>query len=317
MDDPRYQQLQDLFHAAADLPPADRDAFLASVPPELLPDLLSLLHEDANTSPLLQQGIAPAIAQSLDPLPDAFLHRAFGPYRLERLLGEGGMGLVFLARRDDLGSTAAIKILRDAWLSPARRERFLLEQQTLAELRHPSIAALYDADTLPDGTPWFAMEFVDGLPITDFCEQNNAPLAQRLQLFRGVCEAVQHAHRHAIIHRDLKPSNILVTPAGAVKLLDFGIAKQISPAAAPLTRTAVQLHTPAYAAPEQKTGAPTGIYTDVYGLGAVFYQLLTGQLPSSEDTPRPSSHRHHGRHHHLCRVSRGGGSGGGGGRRPA
>ena len=138
----------------------------------------------------------------------------FGPYRITSMLGEGGMGVVYLAERADLGSQAAIKILRDAWLSPARRERFAAEQRTLAQLNHPSIARLYDADTLPDGTPWFVMEYVEGVPLTEYCDTHASPIAERLRLFREVCEAVQHAHRHAIIHRDLKPSNILVTADG-------------------------------------------------------------------------------------------------------
>jgi eukaryotic-like serine/threonine-protein kinase len=117
-------------------------------------------------------------------------------------------------------------MLRDAWLSPARRERFHSEQRTLARLNHPAIARLFDADTLPDGTPYIVMEYVEGEPITEHCRAG-APLAERLRLFRQVCEAVRHAHAHAIIHRDLKPSNVLVTADGAVKLLDFGIARQL------------------------------------------------------------------------------------------
>ena len=182
---------------------------------------------------------------------------SFGPYRLGEMLGEGGMGVVYLAERADLGSKAAIKILRDAWLSPARRERFAAEQRTLAQLNHPSIARLYDADTLSDGTPWFVMEYVEGLPLTAYCDTHTSTIAERLGLFRNVCEAVQHAHRHAIIHRDLKPSNILVSADGAVKLLDFGIAKQLESLEADVTRTGFRVMTPAYAAPEQvKLGMP-------------------------------------------------------------
>ncbi|HEX4595814.1 MAG TPA: protein kinase, partial [Bryobacteraceae bacterium] len=194
---------------------------------------------------------------------------------------EGGMGVVYLAERADLHSQIAIKVLRDAWLSPARRERFTTEQQTLAQLNHPSIARLYDADTLPDGTPWFVMEYVAGLPLTEFCREHRSSIEQRLKLFRAVCEAVQHAHLHAIIHRDLKPSNILVTGDGAVKLLDFGIAKQLDTLDAPAdqTRTALRIMTPAYAAPEQIRGERAGVYTDIYALGVILYELLAGRLP--------------------------------------
>ncbi|MCK6478505.1 MAG: serine/threonine protein kinase, partial [Phycisphaerales bacterium] len=156
-------------------------------------------------------------------------------------------GAVYLGTRADLGSVAAIKILRDASLSPSRRERFAVEQRTLAQLSHPNIAQLYDADTLPDGTPWFAMEYVEGLPLTAYCEARQSSLRGRLLLFRAVCEAVQHAHSQAVIHRDLKPSNILVRNDGTVKLLDFGIAKHLAEfdLEGDQTRTGLRLLTPA------------------------------------------------------------------------
>src|SRR6185503_18453491 len=122
----------------------------------------------------------------------------------------GGMGVVFLAERTDLHSQAAIKILRDAWLSPARRQCFATEQRTLASLNHPSIARLYDAGALSDGTPWIVMEYVPGVPLSEYCRANTLSLAERLRLFRSVCDAVHYAHRHLVIHRDLKPSNVLV-----------------------------------------------------------------------------------------------------------
>src|SRR5438445_12926445 len=130
------------------------------------------------------------------------------------------MGVVYLAEREDLGSVAAIKILRDAWLSPDRRERFASEQRTLAQLNHPSIARLYDADTLPDGTPFFVMEYVEGVPLTEYCRSRECTVPEVLSLFRSVCEAVHYAHRHAIIHRELKPSNIMAKADGTVRLLD-------------------------------------------------------------------------------------------------
>jgi serine/threonine-protein kinase len=205
----------------------------------------------------------------------------FGPYRLIRILGEGGMGVVYLADRADLGAQAAIKILPDAWLSPARRERFFAEQRTLAQLNDPGIARLYDADTLPDGTPWFAMEYVDGLPLTDWCRRHQSSVNDRLRLLSTVCEAVRHAHQHAVIHRDIKPSNILVRPDGVVKLLDFGIAKQLETVdlTQDQTRTGLRALTPAYAAPEQLRAGRIGVHSDVYSLGVVLYELLTGRLP--------------------------------------
>ena len=208
--------------------------------------------------------------------------RRFGPYRITRMLGEGGMGVVYLAERDDLGSARGDQ-------DPARRvavaratRAVRREQRTLAQLNHPSIARLYDADTLADGTPWFVMEYVEGVPLTDVLRRDTRrTIAERLRLFRDVCEAVQHAHRHLVIHRDLKPSNILVTDDGTVKLLDFGIAKQLDSLDGPSdqTRTGLRLMTPAYAAPEQIRGDRVGIHTDVYSLGVILYELLAGRLP--------------------------------------
>ncbi|MEP7383942.1 MAG: serine/threonine-protein kinase, partial [Gemmatimonadota bacterium] len=214
---------------------------------------------------------------------------AFGPYHLTRVLGEGGMGIVYLAERRDLSSVAAIKLLRDAWLSPARRERFVLEQRTLAQLNHPSIARLFDAGTLDDGTPWIAMEYVEGESLGDYCRRLVLPIRDRLQLMRDVCEAVLHAHQLLVVHRDLKPSNVLVREDGTVKLLDFGIAKQLDRLDGPaeVTRTGMRLMTPAYAAPEQVRGESVGIQADVYSLGVMLYELVADVLPFdlSDRTP--------------------------------
>ncbi len=306
----RWARVQDLFHRAADLAPDAQRAFLHAEcrdDAELRADVESLLAGDAAGTPLLDGSMA-RVAQAL--LPDArtipIPEGTFGPYRLTRVIGEGGMGVVYLAERDDLASVAAIKILRDAWLSPARRERFLFEQRTLAQLNHPSIARLYDAGTLEDGTPWIAMEYVEGATLGDYCRRKALTVRQRLQLMRAVCEAVLHAHQHLVVHRDLKPSNVLVRDDGSVKLLDFGIAKQLDRLDGPAdaTRTGLRLMTPAYAAPEQVRGTPVGIQTDVYSLGVMLYELVAGVLPFeladrtpgeaeamivAGDAPRPST----------------------------
>lgn len=285
MDGSRWDKVQSLFHVAAELPQEQRLAFLdreCTSDPTLLDDVLALLEEDGAPSQLLDQPLSKVARGTLDDaaaLADA--HRQIGPYRIERVLGEGGMGTVFLARRGDLDSLAAIKILRDAWISPERRRRFAEEQRTLAHLNHPGIARLLDADTLPDGTPYFVMEYVDGLPLDVYCDRNRSGLLQRLRLFRAVCSAVQFAHQHAVIHRDLKPSNILVAADGTAKLLDFGIAKHIAELdpSADQTRTGLRLLTPAYASPEQIRGESAGIQSDVYSLGVILYQLLSGKPP--------------------------------------
>src|SRR2546427_7538986 len=285
MNAARWEQIQALFHAVADLPdPAQRASLEAQCAedPALMTEVRTLLEEDARGASLLDRDAAHVAAEVLDEgIPTALLDQTFGPSRMKRVLGQGGLGVVSLAEREDLGSVAAIKILRDACLSPDRRERFASEQRTLAQLNHPAIARLYDASTLPDGTPWFVMEYVEGVPLTKFCEEHASSIPERLRLFRAVCEAVEHAHRHLIVHRDLKPSNILVKPDGGVKLLDFGIAKQLDSLDGPVdrTRTGLRLMTPAYAAPEQIRCERVGIHTDIYTLGVVLYELLTGRLP--------------------------------------
>jgi serine/threonine-protein kinase len=292
LDPTRWARIQELFHQAADRPAADQQAFVtraAGSDADLRERVLAMLAADAGTSGVLERGIAEVADEVLADTVSALPAEAFGPYRVLRVLGEGGMGVVYLAERRDVGNQVAIKILRDAWLSPARRERFIAEQRTLAQLNHPSIAQLHDAGTLPDGTPWFVMEYVEGISLTAHCRARRCPLEERLRLFRAVCEAVQHAHLHAVIHRDLKPSNVLVTADGAVKLLDFGIAKQLDEleTSADQTRTGLRLMTPAYAAPEQVSGGRIGTRTDVYSLGVTLYELLAGRLPFdlSDRTP--------------------------------
>src|SRR3984957_6914054 len=287
MDSTRWERIQTLFHDVADLPALDQRVFLKTAcgdDVELAADVLALVAEDASGASLLDRDLAQVANEVLDEvMPASLPFQEFGPYRMKQVLGEGGMGVVYLAERTDLGTLVAIKILRDAWLSPARRERFASEQRTLAQLNHASIARLYDADTLDDGTPWFVMEYVEGVPLTDYCSQHACSIEQRLQLFRSVCEAVQYAHQQAVIHRDLKPSNILVKPDGTVRLLDFGIAKQLesldTPAGKNQTMTGLRLMTPAYAAPEQVRGHRLGVQTDVYSLGVILYELLAGELP--------------------------------------
>src|SRR3984885_10487144 len=285
MDSTRWNRIQAVFHEAADLPKSEHRAYLRVAcdgDEALIAEVEALLDEDARGSSLLDRDVANVADEILgDPASQLPPFHSFGPYRIVRLLGEGGMGVVYLAEREDLRSLVAIKLLRDAWLSPARRERFAIEQRTLAQLNHPSIARLYDAGILADGTPWFVMEYVDGLQLTEYCRQRKCSIDQRLRLFHAVCEAVLYAHQNAVIHRDLKPSNILVKNDGSVRLLDFGIAKQIDGADAPAdqTRTALRLMTPAYASPEQIRGERVGIQTDVYSLGVILYELLAERLP--------------------------------------
>ena len=294
MDSTRWQRVQTLFHEAADMPASEQRVFLETHcggDAGLVSEVLILLEEDARGGSLLDGDVAQVASQIFNDSPSGSLpFKEFGPYRIKQALGEGGMGVVYLAQREDLGNEVAIKILRDAWVSPARRERFNAERRTLAQLNHPSIARLYDADTSPDGTPFFVMEFVEGVPLTDFCKTQQCSIAERLRLFRAVCEAVLYAHQHAVIHRDLKPSNILVKGDGSIRLLDFGIAKHLENLGELVdqTITGLRLMTPAYAAPEQIRGEQVGIQSDVYSLGVVLYELLAGRLPFNLTKCTPS-----------------------------
>jgi serine/threonine-protein kinase len=209
-----------------------------------------------------------------------------GPYRLIREIGRGGMGRVFLADRADgqFEQQVALKLVRSGQYGGEIRQRFLRERQILAQLQHPNIARLLDGGVTPDGRPYFAMEYVRGEAITTYCDARALGVDARLDLLIAVCEAVQFAHQNLVVHRDLKPSNTLITPEGQVRLLDFGIAKVLHEhdeegAGATLTRLGSGPMTPEYAAPEQVRGEPVTTATDVYALGTLTYELLTGRGP--------------------------------------
>jgi non-specific serine/threonine protein kinase/serine/threonine-protein kinase len=208
-----------------------------------------------------------------------------GPYRLIRPIGRGGMGAVYLAVRDDdvFQKRVAIKLLKRGMDTEAIVRRFQHERQILAALEHPNIASLLDGGTTADGLPYFAMEYVEGQPITEYCDGRQLDTNARLELFRHVCAAVQYAHQNLIVHRDIKPANVLVTNDGTPKLLDFGIAKLLNPELAGHTMVptvaGMQLLTPEYASPEQVRGETVTTATDVYSLGVLLYELLTARLP--------------------------------------
>jgi tRNA A-37 threonylcarbamoyl transferase component Bud32/tetratricopeptide (TPR) repeat protein len=206
-----------------------------------------------------------------------------GPYRIEKQLGMGGMGIVYLASRAD-GSferKVAVKILRHDRIDRLFLSRFQQERQILAQLNHAHIASILDAGETPDGDPYFVMEYVDGVPITEYCKAHALPTERKLDLFLQVCDAIQHAHRNLTVHRDLKPGNVLVTAAGAVKLLDFGIAKLIeqSPDSDPDLPPSAVILTPEYSSPEQIRREPITTTTDVFALGILLYELLSGEHP--------------------------------------
>src|ERR1035437_8326332 len=265
MGELRWQAVQDIFSRAVDVPAEACRAVVQAMcagDQDMFAEVMELLEEDGRSHPLLDSSLDDIAKAMLNiGLLPPLIQRQIGPYRLLDLLGEGGMGVVYLAERTDIGGRVAIKLLRDAWFSPMRRERFRTEQLTLAQLNHPSIARIYDSSTLEDGTPWFVMEYAEGLPLTEHWKSFGGSIRDCLQLMRRVCEAVQYAHSHAIIHRDLKPSNIMVNKSGDVKLLDFGIAKQlnIEDSKEHATVTGLRMMTLSYAAPEQLLGGAVGM----------------------------------------------------------
>jgi len=221
---------------------------------------------------------------STPPFADPLLGRRVGRYRLLRRLGEGGMGVVYLGEREgEYRKRVAVKLVRWALESPEVLRRFHTERQTLAALSNPNIVTLLDGGTTEDGMPYLVMDYVEGKPIDEYCEERGLSLAERLRLFLQVSAAVQYAHQNLIVHCDLKPSNILVTAEGIPKLLDFGIAKLLAPASlgmtGQLTQAGQRPFTPAYASPEQVRGEPVTTATDVYALGVILFRLLTGQSP--------------------------------------
>jgi eukaryotic-like serine/threonine-protein kinase len=284
-----WQELKRIFSRAIELEGIEREKYLEKAckdKPELREEVLSLLKAHHNSGPL---------DQSLDHIKQSALSgfdfqsmkgKKIGPYKIIDTLGQGGMGNVYLADRDDkqFDQKVALKLLPTGFTTENQTKRFFSERQILATLSHKNIARLHDGGITGAGQPWFAMEYIQGKPIDEYCNHNKLTVNERLNLFLHVCEAVQYAHQKLIIHRDLKPSNILVTDDGTVKLLDFGIAKvlnsdEMSPEIIPVTRTGLLPLTPAYASPEQVKGDLVTTTSDIYQLGVVLYELLTGLRP--------------------------------------
>ena len=281
-----WLRLQTLFAAALELPDAERARYVGertTDDPALRQEVLSLLEVAATGRPDPNQGyVSDAAAAALDAGP--MVGRRIGPFRIEREIGRGGMGAVYLGLRDgaDFTQRVAVKVLPGGFASEELRRRFRAERRILAGLEHPRIAHLVDGGATPDGVPWVAMEYIDGEPITTHAAGRRLDLAARLRLMVAVAETVQHAHQRLIVHRDLKPSNILVDGGGIPHLIDFGIAKllDVDPDSDhPETLTGVRLLTPAYASPEQIRGEPVTTAADVWSLGVVLYELVTGARP--------------------------------------
>ncbi len=286
MDSDRHQRLTDLLDAALQLPASERNAFLAAAcgdDTELQREAESLLLSFEQASSFIE---APVFAGASDFLladDQPMEGRQIGHYKIVRELGRGGMGAVYLAERaDEYREQVALKIVKRGMDTDFVVRRFRHERQILASLNHPNIARLLDGGTTEDGLPYFVMEYIAGEPIDQYCDHHNLTIQERLKLFRTVCAAVQYAHQNLVIHRDLKPGNILITADGTAKLLDFGIAKILNPEISQTvekTATLMRLMTPEYASPEQVRGELVTTASDVYSLGVVLYELLTGHRP--------------------------------------
>jgi serine/threonine protein kinase len=286
MTQEQWQRVEAIFQEAVEIPADRRGDYLSAVcgaDDGLRAEVESLIENQCGDEGIAQVvSDAAASLESQQTASDVGL--TLGPYHLAREIGAGGMGTVYLGVRtdDEYLQAVAVKLLRPGMYSPYLLSRFRYERQILATLQHPNIARLIDGGTAPDGRPYFVMEYVEGLPIVEFCERHEWSLTKRLDLFRQVCAAVQHAHQKLVIHRDIKPCNILVSDDGEPKLLDFGIAKLLVPELAPegvRTTISFRMMTPEYGSPEQLRCEPVTTATDVYSLGIVLYELLTAKRP--------------------------------------
>ena len=281
--------LSEHFKRAISLPPDELPAYLSELPPGVRDELEALLEADRGSENFFEGAVSRE-------LPRVGAGEWFGAFETVAVLGRGGMGTVFQARRADgeVEQTVAIKVVERGWLDPRVADRFRQERQFLAGLSHPNIARLIDGGTRSDGVAYLIMEYVDGQRIDRYCDEHQLGVRDRLRLFLPLCEAVEYAHRKLIVHRDLKPSNVLVGRDGRPKLLDFGVAKALDEPFREGSGSATQtlVLTPDFASPEQVRGEEITTGTDVYGLGALLYCLLTGQAPHrTTSTSRPELER--------------------------
>ena len=294
-----WQRVRALFDLLADLSPGEWEAALDEqgvADPQLRNEVITLLHADREELVRTHidaqaPGVLSDIAERETQIENQGLGgRRVGAFRLICEVGRGGMGTVWRAERVDGGfeQVVAIKLIRTGWDAAETINRFRAERQILAHLSHPNIAHIIDGGITADERPWLALEYVDGIDLRSYCDQHKLDIEQRLKLFMTVCEAVSHAHAHLVVHRDLKPSNLLVTRSGEIKLLDFGIAKLVDHDA--IHASIQRVFTPEYAAPEQVRGEVITTSVDIYALGLLLYELLTGRRPYKVKNSTPAAY---------------------------
>jgi serine/threonine protein kinase len=284
----RWSLIEEIFQGALDRPLAERKQYLAEAcknDPELLREIESLLASDDGAESVLHSLLADNVKEMTESSIASDIGSQIGPYLLVRELDSGGMGVVYLAVRSDdhYFQIVAIKMIRKGLETAELVQRFRVERQILATLNHPNIGAILDGGETKDGRPFIVMEYVEGQPITLASEGRALSIRQRIELFRSLCSAVHYAHQKLIIHRDIKPSNVMVTPEGVVKLIDFGTSKPLEPQTVlsddNVTESGIRLMTPDYASPEQVKGKQLTTATDIYSLGVLLFELLTGSRP--------------------------------------
>ena len=290
MDREKWKDVKAAFAEASALDVEKRHVYLSELDERLRPEVERLLSADDAAGDFIKQPFLQHASQRIGSPSETI-----GPYSLIKEIGTGGMGTVYLAERSGEGfsNRVALKLIKQGMNPDVVLHRFLTERQILASLEHPNIARMLDGGSTDDGDPYFVMEYVEGSPLREYCDERALDSRARVELFAKVCDAVSYAHQKLVVHRDLKPSNILVDGNGEAKLLDFGIAKLLAPdwqtGAETITATQFRVLTPEYASPEQLRGEATTTLTDVYSLGVVLYELLTGVRPFQKESRNPTA----------------------------
>ncbi len=293
MNPNEWQKIKEIFNEAIDLPESERAKFFENYDEITVEKVKNLLKADESAENFIVESAFVDVGFKEEDETDFYVGTQIDDYKILKEIGAGGMGTVYLASRSDetFDKKVAIKLIKRGMDTNLVLKRFVMERKILASLENPNIANLLDGGSTADGLPYLVMEYIEGLPVTKYCDLHNFSIEERLELFRNICSAVSYAHQNLVVHRDIKPSNILVTTDGNPKLLDFGIAKLLHPdwslETEEATATMFRIMTPEYASPEQVRGLPITTASDVYSLGVVLYELLTGERPYKIESRLP------------------------------